>query len=716
MPIRQELQNLPSLTNPTQGDTVFIVSDKSVEQTLTVQRARQLLATKGDPGPIGPKGFSGSQGFQGFAGSRGELGFTGSIGGIGYSGSQGFAGSVGFTGSIGGLGYSGSVGFTGSRGFAGSRGDQGFTGSVGSLGFTGSVGFTGSRGESGFTGSIGGLGYNGSLGYTGSRGVTGFDGSRGLTGIQGVQGFTGSRGDRGITGFVGSSGSFGAVGFTGSRGYSGSRGLEGPEGFTGSQGAIGLRGFAGSTGENGFTGSQGIRGDLGYTGSVGFTGSQGIQGITGFAGSVGFTGSRGTDGIVGSNGFTGSVGPVAGEANQVVYKNASNQPAGNANFTFEESTNILSAPQVYVNRAAGILGGRLTFNKPVTDSTIDTGVTVDVLQNRLRFFESGGNLRGYYLDIPSGGNDASTQILTLTAGGVNGQVLYNNNGQAAGSANLTFDGTNLIVGGYIRPSAGSGDAGIVFPTTVGDTGDSASIKYFATGSGKTVLEFTVQNDVDLTSEDTINFAASGGVGIGTRTPRTELEVAGTVRATTNSGPYTEQDTTLAPFYSETVQAGSTYAPGVKIRSVGAAITKSVSFGVLHNVDNTSDAVVHIINNGDSSNFAWRFTQTGAFISPGDITAFSDSRLKTNVESITGALDKTLALRGVMYNRVDVEPEKRRTGVIAQDVLKVLPEAVTGSEDTTYSVAYGNLVGLLIEAIRELNEKVETLEKNILNKN
>lgn len=48
--------------------------------------------------------------------------------------------------------------------------------------------------------------------------------------------------------------------------------------------------------------------------------------------------------------------------------------------------------------------------------------------------------------------------------------------------------------------------------------------------------------------------------------------------------------------------------------------------------------------------------------------------------------------------------KRYTGLITQEILPVLPEAVTGSEDTNYAVAYGNMLGLIVEAIKELKQK------------
>jgi hypothetical protein len=52
-------------------------------------------------------------------------------------------------------------------------------------------------------------------------------------------------------------------------------------------------------------------------------------------------------------------------------------------------------------------------------------------------------------------------------------------------------------------------------------------------------------------------------------------------------------------------------------------------------------------------------------------------------------------------------------VIAQEVLEVLPEAVIGTEEGHYSVAYGNMVGLLIEAIKEQQVQIDDL-KNQLN--
>ena len=49
--------------------------------------------------------------------------------------------------------------------------------------------------------------------------------------------------------------------------------------------------------------------------------------------------------------------------------------------------------------------------------------------------------------------------------------------------------------------------------------------------------------------------------------------------------------------------------------------------------------------------------------------------------------------------------KRYTGIIAQEMLPILPEAVTGSEETNSAVAYGTMMGLIVEAIKELKQKI-----------
>jgi hypothetical protein len=104
--------------------------------------------------------------------------------------------------------------------------------------------------------------------------------------------------------------------------------------------------------------------------------------------------------------------------------------------------------------------------------------------------------------------------------------------------------------------------------------------------------------------------------------------------------------------------------------------------------------------------------SGTFTATGDIVAFSDKRLKENVEVIPDALSKVKQLNGYTFTRNDLDDTtKRYTGVIAQEVLTVLPEAVVLGEtsEDTMSVAYGNMMGLMIEAIKELEAKVEALE-------
>lgn len=103
---------------------------------------------------------------------------------------------------------------------------------------------------------------------------------------------------------------------------------------------------------------------------------------------------------------------------------------------------------------------------------------------------------------------------------------------------------------------------------------------------------------------------------------------------------------------------------------------------------------------------------GNFVARGNVTAYSDIRLKTDIQVIPQALAKVQQLRGVTYERID--SGERQTGVIAQEVQAVLPEAVINMNDDnkTLSVAYGNMVGLLIEAIKELNHKVDRQAREI----
>ncbi len=111
------------------------------------------------------------------------------------------------------------------------------------------------------------------------------------------------------------------------------------------------------------------------------------------------------------------------------------------------------------------------------------------------------------------------------------------------------------------------------------------------------------------------------------------------------------------------------------------------------------------------------TVTGAITATGDITAFftSDARLKDNLQPITDALSKVKTLDGVTFNWNNLAEDKdldvREAGVIAQQVQNILPEVVTQRDNGYLAVRYEKLVPLLIEAIKELNAKVEQLEKN-----
>ena len=114
----------------------------------------------------------------------------------------------------------------------------------------------------------------------------------------------------------------------------------------------------------------------------------------------------------------------------------------------------------------------------------------------------------------------------------------------------------------------------------------------------------------------------------------------------------------------------------------------------------------------ATHIAGALAVTGAITSEGDITAFSssDKELKDNIVNIDDALAKVESVNGVKYTWNDKsEHEGEDVGVIAQEIEDILPEVVATRNDGYKAVRYEKLVPLLIEAVKELSEKVKKLE-------
>lgn len=115
----------------------------------------------------------------------------------------------------------------------------------------------------------------------------------------------------------------------------------------------------------------------------------------------------------------------------------------------------------------------------------------------------------------------------------------------------------------------------------------------------------------------------------------------------------------------------------------------------------SNPLVLDLNNADATFGSWVYVN-------GEVHARSDARFKTNVKTLEGTLDKVLKSRGVSYTK----DERESIGVIAQEMEKLFPEVVGTDNEGFKSVSYGSISAILIEAIKELNEKVERIAKNI----
>lgn len=171
-----------------------------------------------------------------------------------------------------------------------------------------------------------------------------------------------------------------------------------------------------------------------------------------------------------------------------------------------------------------------------------------------------------------------------------------------------------------------------------------------------------------------------------------------------SGNY--QFSNAASFASSSIFAGSnTMFMGSNTQFAGSNVVFAcaVNFVGSNNVtvgSNTNTQYPLWVQNVGSNNIS-------LYVS-GDQAAFSDSRWKTDIEPITDALTKVNAIGGYTFGWLDRTTGGRSAGVLAQEVLEVLPEVVRSDDEGKLNVAYGNLSALLIQAIKELSASQKLL--------
>lgn len=176
-------------------------------------------------------------------------------------------------------------------------------------------------------------------------------------------------------------------------------------------------------------------------------------------------------------------------------------------------------------------------------------------------------------------------------------------------------------------------------------------------------------------------------------------ISGTM-ATARLGSGTASSTTWLRGDStwQTIQSGSAIANDTATTTALYPIFAAVTTGTPANVYVSSTKLT--------------FTPSTGVLGATNFNSLSDANFKTDLERITGALDKIKLLTG--YDYTLKETGQRSSGLLSQDVEKVQPSLVT-EVDGIKTLAYGNMMGLVVEAIKEIDDKLSQIQKQLENK-
>jgi hypothetical protein len=354
---------------------------------------------------------------------------------------------------------------------------------------------------------------------------------------------------------------------------------------------------------------------------------------------------------------------------------------------------------------------------------------------------------------------ANTAVTAATYGtdGAVPQIAVNAQGQITAASNVSINASSISVGTLAngRTTAASANGASTIVARDSDGSFTANVVTAGTGSFTAVSG----NGIALTAINASNIAS--GTLANARTSAATANGASTIVLRGTSGEFTAGAITGSSFTGDgsalsainasnvssgTLSAtrGGTGSANLTAENVilgnGANAVKVVAPGTANNVltsngstwisqavgssgatitdDNTTASALFPLFTSSTSG-----TLTAASVNSAKLTytpstgnlvatihyASSDARHKTDIKNIPDALVKISQINGVTYIRTDNDQNIRHAGVIAQEVEKVLPEVIGTDADGYKVIAYGNMIGLLVEAIKELKTEIDALK-------
>jgi hypothetical protein len=212
----------------------------------------------------------------------------------------------------------------------------------------------------------------------------------------------------------------------------------------------------------------------------------------------------------------------------------------------------------------------------------------------------------------------------------------------------------------------------------------------------------------------------GNVGIGISSPQYTLDVAGTARfypTTINNNPLSFEGSADDFYMNWRHSNGNTIIAQIEMNGYGPTDVRGGNLYFRTARNGVLNLGIHINEDGNvgiGKNPAYNLDVSGSIYASGDITSGSDMRFKTMINTIENPISTLKELRGVSYYLKNVSTSTRKIGVIAQEIEKALPEVVTtdDSPDHYKAVSYGNIVALLIEAVKEVTTRVDELTTRV----